>query len=371
MVGFPDADHMFDIITVSVEIEEPDMIEYLSPVDLPSSIDSEMHSQYPHVHLMSCEDVFVTILKIELLYFNNMKNKKMDIHKECTQNGADTYETLSSIFNQCADDRDKTILSVNKLNQFMSTHTHKHTILSNTDYTIVCIVMNKCNVHKPVHINRHTFIRHLCIHDHIQDISSVYYDNNHDLNDDTIRMLFNKDGGKKGDDIIKGLNSILRDNPMKGNNNNNERSVSNIVLHNNNKINLQDDSYVENDDKIYDRNDILLRDNLKNNLHVINNNNMSNSIVRLRFDHLQDDGADDDFVYQQKFEFHAQNPAPQARLGEGERQLDILNESSFMNYNEISMDNNKNGSGMFNDMNDRPKVDSNIKQHLMKYQYDF
>lgn len=62
---------MFDIITVSREIEIVDMLEYLKPVDLGSDTSRDVLKSFPTISTMKNEDIFRTLFHMELLFFKN------------------------------------------------------------------------------------------------------------------------------------------------------------------------------------------------------------------------------------------------------------------------------------------------------------
>lgn len=64
-------EHMFDIMTVSREIEISDMIEYLKPVDIGIDATKDVLKSFPTVGTMQNEDIFRTLFHIELLFYKN------------------------------------------------------------------------------------------------------------------------------------------------------------------------------------------------------------------------------------------------------------------------------------------------------------
>lgn len=64
-------EHMFDIITVSREIEIIDMIEYLKPADFGIDTSQEVVKKFPTIGNMKNEEIFKTIFHVELLFFKN------------------------------------------------------------------------------------------------------------------------------------------------------------------------------------------------------------------------------------------------------------------------------------------------------------
>ncbi len=74
-----DSEHFYDIVTVSVEIEEVDMIEYLNPIDFGPEVSEQMTKSYPALATMQPEELFVTIVTIELLFFKNLQKKRQDM----------------------------------------------------------------------------------------------------------------------------------------------------------------------------------------------------------------------------------------------------------------------------------------------------
>lgn len=70
---------MFDIITVSREIEEVDMVEYLRPVDYGADVAQEVLKSFPAISQMKNEDIFKTIFNVELLYYRNLQKTRSQI----------------------------------------------------------------------------------------------------------------------------------------------------------------------------------------------------------------------------------------------------------------------------------------------------
>lgn len=81
---------MFDIITVSREIEEVDMIEYLRPVDLGADASQEIFKSFPTIQNMKTEDIFRTIFNVELLYYLNLQKTRSQIVAITNQVGVGT-----------------------------------------------------------------------------------------------------------------------------------------------------------------------------------------------------------------------------------------------------------------------------------------
>lgn len=70
---------MFDIITVSREIEEVDMVEYLRPVDYGADVALEVVKAFPAIGQMKNEEIFKTIFSLELLFYRNLQKTRSQI----------------------------------------------------------------------------------------------------------------------------------------------------------------------------------------------------------------------------------------------------------------------------------------------------
>lgn len=70
---------MFDVITVSREIEIVDMIEYLKPIDLGQDTSSQVLQNFPTISTMKNEDIFRTLFHLELLFYKNTLKTRAQI----------------------------------------------------------------------------------------------------------------------------------------------------------------------------------------------------------------------------------------------------------------------------------------------------
>jgi len=66
---------------------------------------------------------------------------------------------LNGIFTDCLDPMSsEQILSLNKLNEYLSNNPNKHVMISNAEFQMACLVMNSCNIHKPQKVSRNAFV---------------------------------------------------------------------------------------------------------------------------------------------------------------------------------------------------------------------
>lgn len=199
-----DAEHFYDIVTVSVEIEEIDMVEYLNPVDFGPEVAEQMAKAYPALGAMQAEELFVTIVNIELLYFKNLQKKRADMvaageqKAECQERGQQAHAVLNGVFTDCLDPQSgEQVLSLNRLNEYLSNNPNKHVMISNAEFQMVCLVMNNCNVHKPQKILRNTFVNFFLLESDRQifDYSPALtqmldFSRNDSAGDDHLKRLF-------------------------------------------------------------------------------------------------------------------------------------------------------------------------------------
>lgn len=64
---------MYELLTVSREIDETDMMEYLRPISFDAANDQEMAAAYPSLHTMSTSDMFSIMMGVEFLFFQNIE----------------------------------------------------------------------------------------------------------------------------------------------------------------------------------------------------------------------------------------------------------------------------------------------------------
>lgn len=66
-------------MSVSREIDETDLKEYLNGFENGGIVDEGITNQYKLIQNMSSEDTFNALMSIELLYFRNLQKKREDI----------------------------------------------------------------------------------------------------------------------------------------------------------------------------------------------------------------------------------------------------------------------------------------------------
>jgi hypothetical protein len=200
-------EHMFDIVTVSREIEEVDMLEYLRPVDFGADAAQEVFKSFPAITQMRTEDVFKTIFNVELLFYRNVQKTRSQI-LALTRGPDNACRLLDEVFDKIMEVSGREqLVSLTRLNAYLAKNSGRQVVLSPEGFAMVALVLNDCNPTKPRKITRSAFVNFYLGRDFQMpiDVSAIAHLVDHSrIADHSVDDLFKQIRGEiKTDDLFQ------------------------------------------------------------------------------------------------------------------------------------------------------------------------